>query len=76
MQPKDDSRWIYVDVDGTLLLWPPPHEGRPQFPETPKINERLISQVKLAKIHGATVVVWILNPTVCPLLTLISVANP
>lgn len=69
----DLSRYssVYVDVDGTLLIWPGSDPGRmPLFGEhgygqQPTINRELVEQLKKWKKSGPdnTLVIWSRNGT-------------
>lgn len=70
MAGRDLSKFksIYVDVDGTLLLWPGGRPGRvprrtePGFGESPAINSALVASLiewKISEVaEGRTLVVW------------------
>ena len=56
---------VYVDVDGTLLIWPGPKPGSAQKGVTPPVNEKLIDGLyfwKLsriaARLEPGWLVVW------------------
>ncbi len=63
-----NHKTIYVDVDGTLLLWPGgrpgrvPRKGESGFGAPPAINEKLVNALKLWKLaevdQGRTLVIW------------------
>jgi hypothetical protein len=60
--------WLYVDVDGTLLLWPT-DPGAPRFeeieetrkwienPMDPKINSALVAKINVGLV--AAILVWL-----------------
>ena len=56
---------VYVDVDGTLLIWPGPKPGSAQKDVTPPVNEKLIEALRrwknyrrVAGLEPGFLVVW------------------
>ena len=55
------ERTVYVDVDGTLLIWPGPRPGRVprkgelEFGLPPAVNTKL---VKRLRDSGAQIIIW------------------
>lgn len=60
---KGETPTIYVDVDGTLLIWPgkagrPPREGEAGFGEIPKVNAPLVEALRRWHRDGKVLVFW------------------
>lgn len=55
---------VFVDVDGTLLLWPGDKPGRPPRPgdtghgEEPTVNEAVVARVRELHAQGYQIVLW------------------
>lgn len=55
---------LYVDVDGTLLLWPGdrpgrvPRRGEPHYGEPPAVNTSLVTELKRWHQPPRTLVIW------------------
>lgn len=55
---RGETNHVYVDVDGTLLIWPT-RPGAPQPGETPRVNSALVDCLKSwQRSSGGRIVVW------------------
>lgn len=56
---RGKSDHLYVDVDGALLIWPT-NPGAPQAGEVPKVNDRLVAEIKswLLLDNKNSLVIW------------------
>jgi len=58
-----DSGMLFVDVDGTLLMWPGkagrvPRKGEEHYGEVPNINRAMLETIYEAMTAGRQVVIW------------------
>lgn len=55
---SDNLKYIYCDVDGTLLMWPTT-PGSPKPGETPTINQPLVDALRAWQAKsGGRLVIW------------------
>lgn len=63
MLGRGETNHIYVDVDGTLLIWPTV-PGSPRPGETPRVNKQLVRRLKDYQArYGAQLVIWTMGGT-------------
>lgn len=81
---RGETNHLYVDVDGTLLIWPTV-AGSPRSGETPKVNEALVDCIKRwLKVSKGRLVIWSMGgpehaelaATLCGFDTCICIAKP
>ena len=58
MQIPQSFRTLYVDVDGTLLLWHPDTPGKVRSLKTPRINTILVKAIRQWYLPTHTLVIW------------------
>lgn len=55
---RGETNHLYVDVDGTLLIWPT-NPGSPRPGEQPRINVELVECIKRwQSVSGGQLVIW------------------
>ena len=52
----------YFDIDGTILIWPPPNTGVNQPGQMPTVNKEIVKAILRHKSNGDYIVIWSANP--------------